>query len=250
MKLFIGVDDAGRGPIIGPMLMAGTLITEKQKSVLKKLGVKDSKQVLPAKREELFEKIKEIVLSYEVIAVSPTEIDGRSETGLNLNKIEAIKSSEIINQLIKGIINLKTMAEKPEFVDIQKLIKERQEIEIEICVDCPSPNIPVWQIELEKHLEKFDNIKIIMRCEHKADVNHIACSAASILAKVTRDREIEKIKAKIGINFGSGYPADPVTVEFLEKHAEKFKHDGIFRKTWGTWNDYVKKKEQKKLDGF
>jgi len=250
MKIFIGIDDAGRGPVIGPMLIAGVLANEKQKVLFKKLGVKDSKQVLPEKREELFEKIKELCLSYEIVATSPGEIDGRSETGLNLNKIEAIKSSEIINQLVAGLVNLKVMAEKSEFIDVQQLVKDGQEIEIEIYVDCPSPNIKAWQNYLAKYVNQPENFKLILKCEHKADINHVECSAASILAKVTRDREIEKIKAKIGINFGSGYPSDPVTKDFLEKHSSKFKHDGIFRKTWSTWQEHVKKKEQKKLGEF
>ncbi|MEM4702912.1 MAG: ribonuclease HII [Candidatus Pacearchaeota archaeon] len=250
MKLCIGIDDSGRGPIIGPMIMAGILVNEKQKQELKKAGAKDSKQLLPEKRQVLYEKIKNICLSYEILAISPTEIDGRASVGLNLNKIEAIKTAEIINTLVNGILNLKRLSEREEFIDVQKMLKDGSSIEIECYVDCPSSNIVAWQNYLNKHIKKFENINLMLKCEHKADVNHVECSAASILAKVTRDSEIEKIKRQIGFDFGSGYPSDPVTMDFLEKHSSKFKHDGIFRKTWSTWQEHEKKKEQKKLGEF
>ncbi|UCD20523.1 MAG: ribonuclease HII [archaeon] len=226
MNLYIGIDDAGRGPLVGPMLLAGVLVNSDQKDRLKKLGIKDSKLILPSKRKKLFKDIKKISLGYEILATSPDEIDGRGSAGLNLNKIEAVKTAEIINELIKKI---------------------KEEVEIEVYVDCPSPNIRIWQRYVEKHLDHKKNVNLILKCEHKADMNHVECGAASILAKVTRDSEIEKIKKRIGIDFGSGYSSDERTIEFMKNHSSKFKHDGIFRKTWGTWKNHVKKKSQKKL---
>jgi ribonuclease HII len=211
------------------MLMAGVLIEEKNQKKLKKIGCKDSKQLTRREREELFDQIKEISLGYHIIATSPTEIDGRASVGLNLNNLEAIKTAAIINALIEQFE--------------EKLKNE----EINVIVDCPSPNTESWKTYLKTHI-KFNDINL--RCEHKADINHVECSAASILAKVTRDNEIDKIKKEIGHDIGSGYPSDPVTVEFLEKHSKEFKNHGIFRKTWGTWTEHVRKKEQKKLDGF
>jgi ribonuclease HII len=248
MKLFIGVDDSGRGPIIGPMLMAGVLVDELQRKHLKDIGCKDSKMLNYAKRKELAKKIKEIVLGYEIIATSPTEIDGRASVGLNLNKIEAVKTAEIINRLLNAVDEReKLKKEKKEHAEKNEKDKV---IETEIYVDCPSPNIEAWQNYLAKHVANFENIQVILKCEHKADVNHVDCSAASILAKDTRDAEVEKIKKEIGFDIGSGYPSDPVTVEFLDKHSSKFKNHGIFRKTWSTWQEHEAKKEQRKLDGF
>ena len=79
-------------------------------------------------------------------------------------------------------------------------------------------------------------------CEHKADFNHVVVGAASILAKVTRDAEIEKIKQKIGIDFGSGYSSDPKTINFLKEHANDTKLKGIFRESWSTWQEAAGKK--------
>jgi ribonuclease HII len=231
MKFFIGVDDSGRGPVIGPMLMAGVLVTEEQKKELKKIGCKDSKMLTAEKREKLYGKIQNLVTSYAVVATSPSEIDNRFAVGVNLNKVEAIKTAEIINILIKGV------EEKTEINE-----------QIEIIIDCPSPNTSAWQSYLARYINRPKIINL--SCEHKADVNYVECSAASILAKVTRDSEIEKIKKEIGHDFGSGYPSDSTTVEFLEKHSGKFKDHGIFRKTWATWQENERKREQKKLDGF
>ena len=229
MAFLIGIDDSGRGPVIGPMLMAGILVEEKNQKKLKKIGCKDSKQLTRKEREELFDKIKEISAGYHIVATSPTEIDGRASVGLDLNKLEAIKTATIINALLE---------------QFQDTIKNE---EVQIIVDCPSPNTESWKMYLRSHI-KYNNINL--KCEHKADINYVECSAASILAKVTRDREIDKIKEQIGHNIGSGYPSDPVTVEFLEKHSKEFKNHGIFRKTWGTWTEHIRKREQKKLDGF
>ena len=73
-------------------------------------------------------------------------------------------------------------------------------------------------------------------------------AAASIIAKVTGDREIEKIKAQIGIDFGSGYMTDPKTVEFLKNNFEKYPE--LFRKSWFPYQELVNKKFQKNLSDF
>ena len=219
-KFHLGIDDSGRGPVIGPMIIAGCLLNAKDEAELKKLGVKDSKQVHTNKRKILAEEIRKKALSYHVLVIYPNEIDSRGEIGLNLNKLEAIKMAEVINNLNNG--------EK-----------------IKVYVDCPSPNIPVWKNFLMRYIDKKKNL--IIHCEHKADVNHVSCSAASILAKERREEEVEKIKKLIGSDFGSGYPADPITIKFLKENYSKHKPDGIFRETWGTIANHKKSKEQKRL---
>ena len=84
--------------------------------------------------------------------------------------------------------------------------------------------------------------------EHKADLNHPSVAAASILAKVTRDREIQKIKAEIGQDLGSGYPSDPTTKAFLEQNYRA--HPDIFRKSWQSYKNVVKQKDQRNLSDF
>ena len=72
-------------------------------------------------------------------------------------------------------------------------------------------------------------------------------SAGSILAKVAREENVGDLRNKVGIDFGSGYPADPKTKEFLIKHGRKFADEKIIRQSWSTWKNIVKKNDQKKL---
>ena len=221
---YIGVDDAGRGPVIGPMVLAGVLVDDKQLDILKKLKVKDSKLLTPSQREILAVQIRKHVTAFCILRVLPEEIDTKIAAGINLNKIEALKTAEIINVLSKRTHGA------------------------EAIIDCPSNNIAAWQNYLSQHIH--DKTKIRLRCEHKADVNYPVVSAASILAKVTRDEEVDKIQARIDEAIGSGYPSDPITIEFLKKYSRKYKDYGIFRKSWQTWKTEEKKKGQRKIGEF
>ena len=217
--LICGIDEAGRGPVIGPLVMCGLLVKEEDEKELIKLKVKDSKLLTRARREFLFDKIKDISYKCEIIVVNPDEIDHavNNHDGLNLNKLEARKSADILNLL------------KPD----------------KAIIDTPSNNVEKYRQYLLKYIEN-KNIELVL--EHKADLNYPIVSAASILAKVTRDNEIEKIKKKIKIDFGSGYMADPKTIDFLEKYYEKYPE--IFRKSWFPYQDILNKKFQRKLEDF
>jgi len=228
-ELILGIDDSGRGPIIGPMILAGVLMTREQEEFLKKAGVKDSKQVLHPQRIKLAKEIKENSINHKVVKAFPQEIDDYVLSKvLNLNTLEAQKAAEIINFLNDG--------------------KEK----IKVILDCPSINTKTWRAKLLEFVEKKDNLEII--CEHKADVNYPSVSAGSILAKVAREEEIEKIQkefAKYG-NPGSGYPSDPTTKEFLKSHGKALENSGIFRKSWATWKALYgdKGKKQASLQEF
>ncbi len=224
--LKLGIDDAGRGPVIGPMVLAGCLINRETEDELKKLGVKDSKQLTPRRREFLAEKIREKAEVFEIVLSYPDEIDGHSRKGTDLNKLEAIKSAEIINK-------------------INDSFKDRK---IKVIIDCPSPSIRKWSDFLKTKINELSNLEI--SCEHKADKNHVAVAAASILAKSSREKEMDKLREKYGDEIGSGYASDPLTCRFLEKYAEKHKKDGIFRQTWDTWKKVCSRKEQKRLSDF
>lgn len=226
-ELIIGIDDAGRGPLIGPMILAGVLLTREQENILRESGVKDSKQLLHPARVRLAETIKGNSINSHVVKSYPDEIDMAVESKTNLNTLEAKKAAEIINVLNGG--------------------KEK----INVVIDCPSVNTKAWRAVLLRFIANPDNLDI--KCEHKADVNHPSVSAASILAKVAREEEVEKIKKqyeKYG-NIGSGYPSDPVTKTFLKKHGKELENSGIFRKSWATWKTmFEKSKKQSTLSGF
>jgi len=223
--LKLGIDDAGRGPVIGPMVLAGVLIDSELEKELRKEGVKDSKLLKPEKREELAEIIRNKALSYKIMIVMPKEIDGSINDGVNLNRIEAIKAGNIIDKINKEVRD--------------KII---------VTVDCPSRNLVRWGKIMETHIENKENLDI--KVEYEADLNHISVGAASILAKTTRDKEIKKIKSKIDQDIGSGYPSDPKTKKFLRTHVEKYPDEYIFRETWMTWQNAKKSKEQKSLGEY
>ncbi|MEK6945389.1 MAG: ribonuclease HII [Nanoarchaeota archaeon] len=222
--LTLGIDDAGRGPVIGPMVLAGCLINDEASKEFKKLGVKDSKQLTQKRREILVETIKEKAETFEVVVVYPEQIDGTDEFRINLNELEALACAEIINRINKGFSKIK------------------------VIVDCPSTNITKWTDFLKSKIENLSNLEI--SCEHKADVNHISVSAASIIAKSLREKEMDDIKKKYGSKVGSGYSSDPLTKKFIENHGSEFKDHGIIRKSWATWKNSVAFKEQKKLNEF
>ena len=219
--LKLGIDDAGRGPVMGPMILAGCLIDEKVEKELRNLGVKDSKDLTQKRREFLEQKIKEIADTFEVVLATPNEIDSNLESGTNLNEVEANMAAKIINK-----------------------INQKNE-KIKVIVDCPSVSILKWTDMLKTKIKNLSNLEIV--CEHKADRNHISVSAASILAKCVREREVGKLKEEYGNEIGTGYPSDPSTCKFLEKNAIKFKDKGIFRKSWSSWKRARDNLKQDKL---
>src|SRR3989344_4407712 len=205
MNLILGIDDAGRGPVIGPMALAGCLVEEETGKEFRRLGVKDSKQLTNKRREFLAEIVRQKAIAFEVVLINPNEIDGENSHGINLNDLEAIACAKIINKINKGFKKIK------------------------IIIDCPSVSIEKWKNFL------------------KTNINYAEVSAASILAKSAREKEMNILKEKYGEEIGSGYTSDPATCKFLEKYAEKHKEAGIFRQTWITWKKACANLNQKKL---
>ncbi len=174
MTISLGIDEAGRGPIIGPMVLAAVAIEDKDLKKLEEIkNLKDSKLLKPKQREELFQKITKIAKDYKILVVEPQEIDIAIDGAnpLNLNWLEAEKSAQMINEV------------NPD----------------NIFVDCPSNNIQTYSAYL-KNLLKNKESKLI--CEHKADFTFKIVAAASILAKVTRDQKIAEIQKKIPEKIG------------------------------------------------
>ncbi len=217
--LICGIDEAGRGPVIGPLVMAGVMIEETEEQKLKEIGCKDSKLLTREEREDLFKKIISMAKDYKIISITSDKIDEAVKLS-NLNILEAHTTSQILNEL------------KPSkaFIDLPDSSAERYQYYIR-----------------DKLSDEAKAIELVT--EHKADFNYPCVSAASILAKVTRDRYIDFLKEKFGEDFGSGYMSDEKTQKFLEKHWNN-PHINFFRKEWQSWKDAKAKKEQKKLFDF
>jgi ribonuclease HII len=201
--LVAGVDDAGRGSVIGPLVIAGILIDEKELSKLVQLGVKDSKLLSPSKRESLAIEIKRIAQKHAVVKLSPAEIDKVVEKGRKLHKLNRLEA-----QAMAKVIEIL----KPDiaYVDASDVLEER----------------------FKQQILEYLPFKVEIVSEHRADSKYPVVSAASIIAKVERDKAIAELKAKYG-DFGCGYPTDPKTLEFLRRCLENFKEYPEFvRKSW------------------
>lgn len=222
--LELGIDDAGRGPVIGPMILSGVLIDSRISTELRALGVKDSKQLTEKRREFLSKEIRDKSETFETIIIKPEEIDSFKKKGIKLNEVEALACAKIINRINKGYDKIK------------------------VIIDCPSTSIVKWQDYLKTKIKNLSNLEII--CEHKADRNHISVSAASIIAKNTREKEMSKLKEIYGDEMGSGYTSDPKTTSFLKKNIVKHNDKGIFRKSWATWKNALATSGQKNLLDF
>ncbi|MFT4304187.1 MAG: ribonuclease HII [Candidatus Woesearchaeota archaeon] len=215
-----GIDEAGRGPVIGPLVMAAVMIEEKDTLKLENIGLKDSKLLSPLQRKRFYELVTKLdYIRYEIAICNEKEIDkALLSPNLNLNSFEAMHTAILLGKL------------KPD----------------KAILDLPSNNRDKYEMDVRKFLiEDIKKIKLIS--EHKADTNYAIVAAASILAKVTRDKIIEEIKQKIGIDFGSGYPSDPKTIEFTKKYYNKY---DIFRKTWQSYKNIIQTKKQKVLGEY
>lgn len=198
-----GVDDAGRGSVIGPLVIAGVLIKEEDLPKLTQLGVKDSKLLSPNRRETLAIEIKRIAQKHSIVKLSPKEIDKVVQTGRKLHKLNRLEA-----QAMAKVIELL----KPDkaYVDASDVLEER----------------------FKQHILEYLPFKVEIISEHKADRKYPIVSAASIIAKVERDREIEELKTKYG-DLGCGYPTDPKTISFLQQCLEKSgEYPDFVRKSW------------------
>ncbi|NCO96617.1 MAG: ribonuclease HII [Candidatus Aenigmarchaeota archaeon] len=219
--LIMGIDEAGRGPVIGPMVLCGLVATEDQEEELRKIKVADSKTLSPKKREELSEKIEGIATHIIILRIPAHKIDANRKKGINLNQIEAIKMAEIIDMI------------KPD----------------KVYIDSPSYNSNKF---MEYLSSKLEHKKVEIIAENYADKKYAVVSAASIMAKVDRDAQIKKLEQEIGEPLGVGYPHDELTIKHLEKIARenKGKMPRYVRTTWDTTKQIIKKYEQKGLVGF
>jgi len=213
-----GVDDAGRGPVIGPLVIAGVIIEEEKLEKLKTLGVKDSKQLLPSARTRLSKEIPGVVDDYHVLAIEAQELDkivNRAPKFQRLNLLEAKVMAQVIEKL------------RPElaYVDSSDIRTERFKNNI---LDCLSYTPQIVS-------------------EHKADINYPIVSAASIMAKVHRDSKIDEIKREYG-EIGSGYAHDALTVKFLRDfYSDHGDFPPIVRRSWKTLRNIVQDLTQSTL---
>ncbi len=215
--MICGIDEAGRGPVIGPMVIAGLIVSDDVE--LMELGVKDSKRLTPSKRSELYEDITKMS-DYCLRVITAEEIDSLRKSK-SLNKIESNNFASIIEELCsEGDVAY---------------------------VDSASTDEKKFGLEIKNKLK--NQIEIVSK--HEADDTYPIVSAASIIAKVRRDEEVAKISEEIGRDIGSGYPSDMRTRDFLNNWiAENGDLPPYTRKSWQTCKDLINQSKTKSLDDF
>ncbi len=205
-----GVDEAGRGPVIGPLVVS---IVCASTEALENIGARDSKSLTKNSRERLDRLIREnssFVLSKEITARELNDLMNR----INLNEIEEKAYSELIS---------KSPYDCTVYVD----------------------SFDVNENRLSEKLSSLTGKKVV--CEHKADAKYPSVSAASIISKVLRDKAVKELENEYG-RIGSGYPADPVTVEFLKNSVKNGKDlSGIARTHWKTYKNLISNNKNARL---
>lgn len=209
------MDEAGRGPVIGPMVVAGVAVESDAK--LRQLRVRDSKKLSFNTREQLAPQISKVART-KIIIVPPEDIDAlRAHDSLNV--IEARIFASVIDELSPTTAY----------------------------VDCADIDEARFKKLVLVHLRR--RVKIISK--HRADDVFPVVSAASIIAKVTRDVEVRKIEKELGMPVGSGYPSDPVTREFLKnwvrEHGDVPPHS---RRSWETSQHLLSDIKSTRIDRY
>ncbi|EER04922.1 ribonuclease hi large subunit, putative [Perkinsus marinus ATCC 50983] len=232
----LGIDEAGRGPVFGPMVYGAAISDIRKSDALGKMGFNDSKQLTEAKRSELFEGIHnealkdDGVLGFAVHVLTAHEISTKMlrRNKVNLNRISHETAIGLIEHALSEGINVKEV-----YVDT---------------VGDPER----YQNKLSS-IFKRRGVDTIVVCK-KADAIYPICSAASICAKVIRDRLVEEEISYYpegegvatlcrSVKVGSGYPGDAQTVEWLEKVVDPvFLFPRQIRFSWSTIEEIEKKR--------
>ena len=218
--MICGVDESGRGPVVGPLVVAGVNFENDLKLIEE--NVHDSKKIAPKRREILSKKIQESAVNYEIKLISASDIDHMRKI-MTLNEIEVNAFSEIIEKLKPDIC----------YVDAADVNDER----------------------FGRNVLSRLSFKPEIISKHKADDIYPVVGAASILAKTKRDEEVQmmaqEFEKKLDIPLGSGYPADPVTQKFLRKWVKEFGNlPPHTRHSWKTAQNLLRESKIKKLDDF
>ncbi len=211
----IGIDEAGRGPVIGPLVVSALAVPIKDLPLLKEMGVKDSKELSAPQRLKIKSKIITMIDTHDwrigTIICSPKRID--------LNKLDSdLNSLEI--DLFAEAINATSSSSKSGI------------IRADAC--------DVDEVRFAQRLrEKIDGewSRWVVEAEHGMDSKDLVTGGASIIAKVTRDSEIKEIEIRTGIEIGSGYPSDQKTRIAVKKLLENKSPHDCLRWSWATVSD-------------
>lgn len=241
--MLIGVDEAGRGPVLGPLVICA--LRSEDPDWLFELGVKDSKMTAPSRRADLYEILTERC-SYCTVSIPARTIDTARET-MTMNRLEVLGFTSALASLIEG-----RTVKHPDLPDPVTIKLDRKGGRGDhIYLDAADVNAERFGTLIGRGLGELGISFPEIISEHKADSKYPVVSAASIVAKVTRDGRIAELAESMGEEIGSGYPSDPVTRKFLENWVRRNGDVPDFaRRSWDTSNKILQGIGQSKLTDF
>lgn len=194
-----GVDEAGRGAVLGPMVLAGVTLTREGQEHLWSLGVRDSKTVSPARRKLLYPLILEAAEAVATVHLSAIEIDRRAARNENLNAMEFDAMLHVCSMLSGSAQHFVLDSYDPTPARLSGRVAAA-------LPGGPTTSTPT------------------VHAEHGADTRFAVAAAASIVAKYERDAAWTRLQQEAGIEAGTGYPSDPRTRAWLEAYFSKAAH--------------------------
>ncbi len=230
--IICGGDEAGRGAVFGPLVVAVVSIKKDQEKKFAEIGVRDSKLLSRERREDLYSKIKKVASEVLVDMITPDEINRAMQSNISLNELEAVKFSKLFDTLK----DYQSML----YLDSPDVVASKFGTRVNIYSSKPT-TVNGAKMEKEKG-KKYTKIV----AEHKADAIYPVVSAASIIAKVTRDNAVKELEESLGITVGSGYPSDETTIKAVKAHLKNPDFKRHIREYWATI-DVIK---QQKMDFF
>jgi len=217
--ILCGGDEAGRGALVVSM------VSVKKSSIhtLSEIGVRDSKLLTEKRRNELYGLIEEIAHEIKVDRITPVEINDAMRNGISLNELEALHFARLFDTMDKDISMI--------YLDSPDVIAEKFGVRFSISSTRPT------QVAGIKTKKQPDVKQIRIFAEHKADARYPVVSAASIIAKVVRDREMKRVEHALKMHIGSGYPSDHYTVSAIKANLRTGVLNGYLREYWATMDN-------------
>ncbi len=215
--LVAGVDEAGRGPVIGPMVLAAVMIEDGDEETLAEAGVRDSKLVPPGERRRLAALIRELAVDWRVEVIPARTVDSFASSG-GLNRLEAEVAARLLSSLRPAPETAVVDAPERKPGRFSRLLAARVRIPRLLTVA-------------------------------EADRRYPVVSAASILAKEEREARVADLRERLG-DFGSGYPHDPKTIEFLRRVLSSGEVPPEVRRSWLTVSRVRRELGLDSLEGY
>jgi ribonuclease HII len=220
--------------VIGPLVVSVICVGQGKEKKLTDIGVRDSKMLTKRKRSFLFEEIQSIAEEVKIYKIGNEEINNAMKMGISINQLEAMRFAQLMDELTSKVDKL--------YLDSPDVLAERFGMRVSLFSKKPTRVIGV-----KGQGRDAGKIKIIS--EHKADMRYPVVSGASIIAKVTRDEEMENIEKESGIEIGSGYPGDRYTIDAIKRNLATKRLNPYIREYWKTL-DVIRQRKMGEFEGF